>query len=745
MARSLIRPRVVLPALLLVPLLGLARHSGNGAPWLPSPAGTPLQATAIQVASPPWREAAQAMRRSDFEAARRQLAPLAVDSDAESLRARLVLGFYAHAAEEPELARQYLQSAGAAAATLEDWRLYLLSDTLRAAGDLPAARAAVVELLEDHPDSPLRVRALELAADLERRQGDLAGAGHWLDQARAATADRDTLLRLEVIAWEVAESLGNADVQRRIARRLAVDFPVRAAELGAHRVFAEGGPDWTSVLSPDELARRADSLIEADLFGEALATLDGIPEARRDNDWWLLRVEVLTDDHRGVEALSVIEGLQPRDSVESAEIAWRRSLAALDASRSRRGRSNLLTSRREEMKLFALETLRWIIDNDLEPEISVKAHRILFTELARNDDATAEAIEALEALRRVDPGETRGNEFLWDLGWDAYSDRQLTEAIERWGELAEIYPESSRARWGKYWTARALEKLDRAADAQVLFREIVASDSTDFYRLHALNRLEGDEPPPLQRPATPQKVWPRDPGLDRARLLTDLGLGELALIELEALRETVDPRAFDAEEAMALAAAGRPRESIQAIRKAFPALGGARQSSVPREALELYYPLAYRDLVVRFAGERALDTDLVLGMIRQESAFDAEATSWAGARGLMQIIPSTGRETAQRLGLDFSTQKLVDPEFSIRLGTAYFRQVMDMFDDDVELALAGYNGGPYRLRRLWRQAGSGVEKDEFFEGLPVAESRTYVKRILLLSDSYRRLYGERAF
>ena len=197
--------------------------------------------------------------------------------------------------------------------------------------------------------------------------------------------------------------------------------------------------------------------------------------------------------------------------------------------------------------------------------------------------------------------------------------------------------------------------------------------------------------------------------------------------------------------ARALAAAGRPRESIQAIRKTFPALGGARQSTVPREALELYYPLAYRDLVVRWAGEQDLDPDLVLGMIRQESAFDAEAKSWAGARGLMQVVPSTGKETARRLGLRFSTQKLNDPEFSIRLGTAYFRQVMNMFDDDVELSLAGYNGGPYRLRRLWRQAGANVEKDEFIEGLPISESRSYVKRILLLSDSYRRLYGERLF
>ena len=129
-------------------------------------------------------------------------------------------------------------------------------------------------------------------------------------------------------------------------------------------------------------------------------------------------------------------------------------------------------------------------------------------------------------------------------------------------------------------------------------------------------------------------------------------------------------------------------------------------------------------------------------MIRQESAFDPSARSWAGARGLMQLMPSTGREIAKRLGLSYSRDRLSDPAFSVRLGTTYFRQVMKMFDNNEQLALAGYNAGPYRIKRLWGRAGARPELDRFLEGLPLAETRTYVKRVLLFTNAYRNLYAQ---
>ncbi len=350
--------------------------------------------------------------------------------------------------------------------------------------------------------------------------------------------------------------------------------------------------------------------------------------------------------------------------------------------------------------------------------------------------------ELKSRLRQIEPSDRTGARFLWRKGWNQYGRRNYSGALAYWSGLKKLYPENSFARSGRYWSARSHEHLGNRQRAETIYREITAVATTDFYRRHALARL-GRDPTPSERLTThPAEAWPEDPRLARAQLLSDLGLDDLALKELAALERRVDSRAFHAVRAITLARQGKRRDSIHTLRGAFPNLGGPHQSSVPERALQLYYPLDFHDLVHKYAGRHKLSTHLLMGMIRQESAFDPTARSWAGAKGLMQVMPATGRELARRIGLPYNTGRLTDPEFSIQLGTAYFRQVLDIFDGNEELALAGYNGGPNRIRRLWRRAGSDPELDRFLEALHLKETTTYVKRVVLFSDSYRQLYGD---
>ncbi|MEE9562679.1 MAG: lytic transglycosylase domain-containing protein, partial [Thermoanaerobaculia bacterium] len=291
-----------------------------------------------------------------------------------------------------------------------------------------------------------------------------------------------------------------------------------------------------------------------------------------------------------------------------------------------------------------------------------------------------------------------------------------------------------------YWSARAHGRLGNTARATSLYQALTASDTTDFYRRFALSRLGGQPVPDSSSASTSTEPWPRDPLLVRARWLTDLALDELALMEIEPLESQSDARAFQGLKAIVLARLGQRRESIHLLSATFPGLGGPHQASIPIEARQMYYPLDFQELVNRHAETHDLPASLVLAMIRQESAFDPSARSWAGARGLMQLMPATGRELARRIGVKYSTERLSDPNFSIRLGTTYFSQVLEMFEGNEALALAGYNGGPYRIKRLWRKSGSNAELDYFIEGLSLPETTTYVKRILLFADSYRQLY-----
>lgn len=239
-----------------------------------------------------------------------------------------------------------------------------------------------------------------------------------------------------------------------------------------------------------------------------------------------------------------------------------------------------------------------------------------------------------------------------------------------------------------------------------------------------------------------REEWPRDPLVERARWLSDLALDKLAAAELERVAERADGRAVSALKGLILARTGARRESLRELRKAFPRLATAHQETVPRAALELYYPRPFSDQVTRLAGKQSLPASLVFGIVHQESGFDPQAISHSGARGLMQIMPSTGRELAHRLGVNYSVQRLYEPEYSLYLGTTYFRQMLATFNNRVELALAGYNGGPGRIQRLWREQQSSGEVDRFLEGLSSAESRNYVKRILVLAESYRSLYSD---
>jgi soluble lytic murein transglycosylase-like protein len=271
---------------------------------------------------------------------------------------------------------------------------------------------------------------------------------------------------------------------------------------------------------------------------------------------------------------------------------------------------------------------------------------------------------------------------------------------------------------------------------------VASSDTTDLYRKNALARLGRKVVLPENEEAAPEP-WPSDPPLARARMLTDLGLEDLARTEMELVRADAQPRPLLALEALILARKGERRKSILVIRDAFPALGTPHQARLPDEALQIYYPFDYQETIRSWALRNHLPTHLVCGIVRQESAFDPQAQSWAGARGLMQLMPGTARELAGRFGLPYSHEKLSDPEFNIRLGTSYFSQVLDMFDGNQELALAGYNGGPYRIKRWWREWGSS-DIDRFLESLSLEESRIYVKRITVLSDSYRQLYPQPA-
>ncbi len=741
---TLRRPRLfvatLLPALALLEPLATFQPAPEPAPSAAAAAVPARRAGAV--VPDEAAEAAAAVRAGDCARARELLAPIAVGETPEARDLRVILGLYAHACEEVETARDILLDLPGYRGRLEDWRLLVLGDSLAALGQLAAAQGVLDKLLSEHPGSPLRVQALKRAADLALERGDWLRVLEIVEDARTSSLDPEHGAALEVLAWEVGRALENPSLRENVARRLLVEHPLAASELEVVEIFRQpsGKVDWPGILSSDELLRRSRRLLDLGIVESANDTLDQILESDRGLVWSLVKGEALTRAHRGAEALALLDHAQAGGPGEVVEIEWRRARAALDASETRRGRRNLPADERRRLAERGHGHLRRVAELNTDRELSAAALKLLFSETADEEDFER-IVEVLTALRRLDPADTTGARHLWKLGWRSYDARNYAGAIGYWTELGGLYPESSFSRAGSYWTGRAHQKLGQTARAREIFERVAAVEVTDFYRRHALAQL-GPGPAPEPERAVPEGPWPRDPLLARAELLSDLGLDAVALTEMRSLAGSAEKSALHALEALVLARRGERRQSIISLWRAFPSLGDPGPSSLPDLARRLFLPLDYREIVDRHARAQGIPTHLVFGMIRQESAFDASATSRAGARGLMQLMPTTGRELAHRMGLPFSTGRLSEPDYSVRLGTAYFRQVLGMFDHNEELALAGYNAGPYRIKRLWRNAGQDPELDTFLEGLDLDETRTYVKRVLLFADGYRRLYAD---
>jgi len=220
-------------------------------------------------------------------------------------------------------------------------------------------------------------------------------------------------------------------------------------------------------------------------------------------------------------------------------------------------------------------------------------------------------------------------------------------------------------------------------------------------------------------------------------------LWDEAILEIEeAERAEGSSSSLTATLAYAYAQKGDLRRGIVLMKRAYPqylAEGGER---LPREILEVIFPVAHWDLIRKQSASKKLDPHLVAALVAQESTFDEDARSPANARGLMQIMPATGRRLARAEGVGrFTPARLSDPELNVRLGTRYLASLVARFGG-VHFALASYNAGESRVVR-WRAERPGLAAEEFIDDIPFPETQNYVKKILGTADDYRTLYPSR--
>jgi len=159
---------------------------------------------------------------------------------------------------------------------------------------------------------------------------------------------------------------------------------------------------------------------------------------------------------------------------------------------------------------------------------------------------------------------------------------------------------------------------------------------------------------------------------------------------------------------------------------------------MPLDVYTLFYPPFYSDRILAEADRYDIDPLFISGLIRQESTFNPQIVSPAGAVGLMQIMPYTGKYLAEKTGCDFSVDSLYSPQYNIRLGVYYVHELLGEFEGSQVLALAAYNAGPHNAKR-WKKQNREDEFDLFVEDIGFTETRNYVKKVMGNYWSYRFL------
>ncbi len=222
-------------------------------------------------------------------------------------------------------------------------------------------------------------------------------------------------------------------------------------------------------------------------------------------------------------------------------------------------------------------------------------------------------------------------------------------------------------------------------------------------------------------------------------MLRTIAFDSSAELELRAAYiATGEPRLL-LESAQAAAKAGHYAPSITTARLIYPGLEARRFEDVPRDVWVAAFPLPYEKALRAAAAHAKVDPMLVAGLVRQESAWEANAISHANAYGLMQVLPKTARLLARQMRMGYSRARLTDPEYNLRLGTVYLAGLIKTWGSE-EAALAAYNAGEDRVGS-WKAGQNFAEAAEFVDTIPFTETREYVQIVLRNAAIYRRLYS----
>lgn len=510
----------------------------------------------------------------------------------------------------------------------------------------------------------------------------------WLTQHKPLTPDGISLLA------NILEDKGKADAARLLVREAWRDMDMYAADERNFRI------QHRRILTKEDHIARLDRLIWDQRFSAARRQMRRVSQDYQNLAQARLMLMQRTGGVDGAIA-RVPQALQDDPGLAYERVRWRR---------------------RKGFTENAIDLLQAQQGGFVRPEKWWTERRILARRILREGHIS-------EAYRIVkDHGLTDGAKFAeaeWLAGWIALrflQDRDVALTHFQRFYQAVTYP-ISRAR-GAYWTARAAETTLSPGEALEWYQR-AAEHITTFYGQLAYARLPNTQKPRLHSaPDTSQQgrqKFESQKIVRIIRMLDQLQQDDLVDAFYEKLIRT-PKSAEDWQHTASLATSiGRLDLSIRAAKRAL--LHDVLLTEAGYPALTIAKGLRPRPALIH-------------SVVRQESAFDDEAISSAGARGLMQLMPATAKQVARQLQVKHTRSRLLsDPKHNLNLGAAYLDSLLKDYDGSLVLAFTAYNAGPHRVSRWIREYGDPRqatlhEAIDWIEQIPFRETRNYVQRVL---------------
>ncbi len=706
-----------------------------------------------------YKEAKNLFQKKEWAKAKNSLLALqnASPNSKNSKRARFLLALIHTEQGKPEEALKLLEPLSKNYEEVEDYIQFSLIQAQAASGKHNKVRDNALDFLKIHPHSLLTAKAQMLLAEAQVQLGEkeagiktLEAIIHTISQDSRYPVFRELLPEMIFKLAEIQEQTGKPTEAYLNFRQLHILYPnherTPEAELALKRLSALA----TVKEIPLTLAEHTDriqGLFENVRYEEAIQEIRAIQKANNPTPgrfyFFLAQAhQGLRDRKQANTALQEFLKLYPHHAkVQNAKLDIGRNLWNLG------------------QPVAGAKYFKEVTQETPSSELAVKAQFFLGKIYEEKKDFP-KALENYKLAFEKYPEEYYAQWAGWRLGWIYYLDGKFEQAFNRFQEAAHQFPNGSFIEYNLYWSAKCAEKLQKKDVAHDLYAKVLKLYPYTFHGIRSKDRLSAlgvKTNTPLQD-LTPDKnpSAEKTPQLGRslsveekfhfirADELSKLGLVQEARNEIGELQKLVKTNLTGVlwishlyHQAQGYA------ESLRLLHLYKDFTTKPNEKNLSPEFWKHFFPMAYKEAILGYAKSRKVDPFFVNGIIRQESLFDSQALSPAGARGLMQIMPATGKKLYAKTKMEkpFETDALFDPDLNIRLGIKYVSQLNKRFDRNGMYILISYNAGPHVLKKWLKRFQHLSDQDVFIESIPYPETRRYVKHVLRNLGIYKTLYS----